>query len=223
MKVLVAEDQADLSRLLKIAIEHEGFTVDIANNGQEAVDLAAQNAYDAMILDIMMPVKDGITALKEIRQAGDDTYIIMLTAMTEIDDRVNGLDAGADDYMTKPYSIKELMARLRTLDRREKQYEQPLLQFGDLTLDPDEQRIESHNSISLSGKETKLLAIFMSNPNKEIPSQQLLNTVWDDDDQAEPADLWIYISYLRQKLQSINAHVQLVGNQDGPFALTTLE
>ncbi|EHS86505.1 Two component response regulator [Limosilactobacillus gastricus PS3] len=223
MKVLVAEDQADLSRLLKIAIEHEGFTVDIANNGQEAVDLAAQNAYDVMILDIMMPVKDGITALKEIRQAGDDTYIIMLTAMTEIDDRVNGLDAGADDYMTKPYSIKELMARLRTLDRREKQYEQPLLQFGDLTLDPDEQRIESHNSISLSGKETKLLAIFMSNPNKEIPSQQLLNTVWDDDDQAEPADLWIYISYLRQKLQSINAHVQLVGNQDGPFALTTLE
>ncbi|KRM03296.1 response regulator [Limosilactobacillus gastricus] len=223
MKVLVAEDQADLSRLLKIAIEHEGFTVDIANNGQEAVDLAAQNAYDVMILDIMMPVKDGITALKEIRQAGDDTYIIMLTAMTEIDDRVNGLDAGADDYMTKPYSIKELMARLRTLDRREKQYEQPLLQFGDLTLDPDEQRIESHNSISLSGKETKLLSIFMSNPNKEIPSQQLLNTVWDDDDQAEPADLWIYISYLRQKLQSINAHVQLVGNQDGPFALTTLE
>lgn len=223
MKVLVAEDQADLSRLLKIAIEHEGFTVDIANNGQEAVDLAAQNAYDVMILDIMMPVKDGITALKEIRQAGDDSYIIMLTAMTEIDDRVNGLDAGADDYMTKPYSIKELMARLRTLDRREKQYEQPLLQFGDLTLDPDEQRIESHNSISLSGKETKLLAIFMSNPNKEIPSQQLLNTVWDDDDQAEPADLWIYISYLRQKLQSINAHVQLVGNQDGPFALTTLE
>lgn len=223
MKVLVAEDQADLSRLLKIAIEHEGFTVDIANNGQEAVDLAAQNAYDVMILDIMMPVKDGITALKEIRQAGDDTYIIMLTAMTEIDDRVNGLDAGADDYMTKPYSIKELMARLRTLDRREKQYEQPLLQFGDLTLDPDEQRIESHNSISLSGKGTKLLAIFMSNPNKEIPSQQLLNTVWDDDDQAEPADLWIYISYLRQKLQSINAHVQLVGNQDGPFALTTLE
>lgn len=223
MKVLVAEDQADLSRLLKIAIEHEGFTVDIANNGQEAVDLAAQNAYDVMILDIMMPVKDGITALKEIRQAGDDTYIIMLTAMTEIDDRVNGLDAGADDYMTKPYSIKELMARLRTLDRREKQYEQPLLQFGDLTLDPDEQRIESHNSISLSGKETKLLSIFMSNPNKEIPSQQLLNTVWDDDDQAEPADLWIYISYLRQKLQSINAHVQLVGNQDGPFVLTTLE
>lgn len=223
MKVLVDEDQADLSRLLKIAIEHEGFTVDIANNGQETVDLAAQNAYDVMILDIMMPVKDGITALKEIRQAGDDTYIIMLTAMTEIDDRVNGLDAGADDYMTKPYSIKELMARLRTLDRREKQYEQPLLQFGDLTLDPDEQRIESHNSISLSGKETKLLAIFMSNPNKEIPSQQLLNTVWDDDDQAEPADLWIYISYLRQKLPSINAHVQLVGNQDGPFALNTLE
>lgn len=223
MNILVAEDQADLSRLLKIAIEHEGFSVDIANNGQEAVDLAAQNAYDVMILDIMMPVKDGITALKEIRQAGDDSYIIMLTAMSEIDDRVNGLDAGADDYMTKPYSIKELMARLRTLDRREKQYDQPFLKYGDLTLDPDEQRIESHNSISLSGKETKLLAIFMSNPDKAIPSQQLLNTVWDDDDQAEPADLWIYISYLRQKLQSVHAHVQLLGDQAGPFTLTTLE
>ena len=118
LKILLAEDEEALSRVYKAALEHQGYEVDQAFNGQEAVDLAAQNAYQVIIMDIMMPIKTGIEALKEIRSSGDRTHVIMLTAMAEIDDRVTGLDAGADDYLTKPISLKELLARLRSLERR---------------------------------------------------------------------------------------------------------
>jgi DNA-binding response OmpR family regulator len=118
MRILLAEDEEQLARVLKMAMTSSGYTVDAVDNGQKAVDLAKENAYDVIILDIMMPVKDGITALKEIRESGNQTYVIMLTAMAEVDDRVNGLDSGADDYITKPFSLKELLARLRSLERR---------------------------------------------------------------------------------------------------------
>ena len=118
LKILLAEDEEALSRVYKAALEHQGYEVDQAFNGQEAVDLAAQNAYQVMIMDIMMPIKTGIEALREIRSTGNTTHVIMLTAMAEIDDRVTGLDAGADDYLTKPMSLKELLARLRSLERR---------------------------------------------------------------------------------------------------------
>ena len=118
MRILLAEDEEQLARVLKLAMEKAGYTVDQVADGQSAVDLAKENAYDVMILDIMMPVKTGLEALKEIRASGDRTYVMMLTAMAEVDDKVTGLDAGADDYMTKPFSLKELLARLRSLERR---------------------------------------------------------------------------------------------------------
>ena len=121
------------------------------------MDLAAANAYDVMILDIMMPVKSGLDALRELRARGDRTYVIMLTAMAEEDDRVTGLDTGADDYLTKPFSLKELLACLRSLERRVKNYDDQDLAFADLHLNSDEQVLESHNSISLSREETKML------------------------------------------------------------------
>ncbi len=199
-----------------------GYHVDPAYNGQEAVDLAGQRAYDVIILDIMMPKLNGIEALKQLRQTGNKTYVIMLTAMAEIDDKVTGLDAGADDYLTKPFSLKELLARLRSLERRSEDYQEDVLNFADITLDNDEQRLESHNSISLSGKETKLLAYLMKNPGKAIESSILLDQGWDKDDEADETDLWIYISYLRQKLQAVNAHVTIVGEKGGPFTLSQL-
>ena len=199
-----------------------GYHVDPAYNGQEAVDLAGQRAYDVIILDIMMPKLNGIEALKQLRQTGNKTYVIMLTAMAEIDDKVTGLDAGADDYLTKPFSLKELLARLRSLERRSEDYQEDVLNFADITLDNDEQRLESHNSISLSGKETKLLAYLMKNPGKAIESSILLYQGWDKDDEADETDLWIYISYLRQKLQAVNAHVTIVGEKGGPFTLSQL-
>lgn len=222
MNILLAEDEKQLSRALVTAMQATGYHVDPAYNGQEAVDLAGQRAYDVIILDIMMPKLNGIEALKQLRQTGNKTYVIMLTAMTEIDDKVTGLDAGADDYLTKPFSLKELLARLRSLERRSEDYQEDVLNFADITLDNDEQRLESHNSISLSGKETKLLAYLMKNPGKAIESSILLDQGWDKDDEADETDLWIYISYLRQKLQAVNAHVTIVGEKGGPFTLSQL-
>ncbi|ESS01726.1 response regulator transcription factor [Limosilactobacillus fermentum] len=222
MNILLAEDEKQLSHALVTAMQATGYHVDPAYNGQEAVDLAGQRAYDVIILDIMMPKLNGIEALKQLRQTGNKTYVIMLTAMAEIDDKVTGLDAGADDYLTKPFSLKELLARLRSLERRSEDYQEDVLNFADITLDNDEQRLESHNSISLSGKETKLLAYLMKNPGKAIESSILLDQGWDKDDEADETDLWIYISYLRQKLQAVNAHVTIVGEKGGPFTLSQL-
>ena len=222
MNILLAEDEKQLSRALVTAMQATGYHVDPAYNGQEAVDLAGQRAYDVIILDIMMPKLNGIEALKQLRQTGNKTYVIMLTAMAEIDDKVTGLDAGADDYLTKPFSLKELLARLRSLERRSEDYQEDVLNFADITLDNDEQRLESHNSISLSGKETKLLAYLMKNPGKAIESSILLDQGWDKDAEADETDLWIYISYLRQKLQAVNAHVTIVGEKGGPFTLSQL-
>lgn len=177
MNILLAEDEKQLSRALVTAMQATGYHVDPAYNGQEAVDLAGQRAYDVIILDIMMPKLNGIEALKQLRQTGDKTYVIMLTAMAEIDDKVTGLDAGADDYLTKPFSLKELLARLRSLERRREDYQEDVLNFADITLDNDEQRLESHNSISLSGKETKLLAYLMKTPGRPSKVQFSLTRV----------------------------------------------
>lgn len=174
MKILLAEDEKQLSRVLIMAMKSVGYDVDPVFNGQEAVKHAQANAYDVMIFDIMMPVKTGLEALKEIRATGDRTYVIMLTAMAEIDDKVTGLDAGADDYLTKPFSLKELLARLRSLERRTEEYDSDVLAFGDLKVDQAEQRLASHNSMSLSGKETRLLSYFILNADKELSTQQLL-------------------------------------------------
>ena len=175
MRILLAEDEEQLARVLKLAMEKAGYTVDQVADGQSAVDLAKENAYDVMILDIMMPVKTGLEALKEIRASGDRTYVMMLTAMAEVDDKVTGLDAGADDYMTKPFSLKELLARLRSLERRNDELDKDVLQFGDLTVDTNEQTLVSNNSISLTSKEARLLQYMILNANKDLSVDDLLN------------------------------------------------
>lgn len=220
MKILLAEDEKQLSRVLIMAMKSVGYDVDPVFNGQEAVKHAQANAYDVMIFDIMMPVKTGLEALKEIRATGNRTYVIMLTAMAEIDDKVTGLDAGADDYLTKPFSLKELLARLRSLERRTEEYDSDVLAFGDLKVDQAEQRLASHNSMSLSGKETRLLSYFILNADKELSTQQLLNQAWDRDENADAEDVWIYISYLRQKLQAVGSSTIIDGQKGGPYQLS---
>ena len=220
LRVLIAEDEQQLARVLTAALQSINYEVTAVENGELAVKAAQENAYDVIILDIMMPVKDGLTALKEIRASGDRTYVMMLTAMAEVDDRVTGLDAGADDYLTKPFSLKELLARLRSLERRNEEYDDDVLTFADLTLDNNEQRLEAHNSISLSKKETRLLQYLILNAGKALSAADLINHTWDDDDEAADAqDLWINISYLRQKLQAVNSTVQITGKKSGPFTL----
>ncbi|WPU44647.1 response regulator transcription factor [Limosilactobacillus reuteri] len=219
MRILVAEDEQQLSHVLSSAMTASGYQVDIANNGQEAVEQAKENAYDVIILDIMMPVKSGLEALKEIRATGNPTYIMMLTAMGEEDDKVTGLDAGADDYLTKPFSLKELLARLRSRQRRDDSYQVDVLEFGDLTLNGNDQSLESHNSISLMNRENRLLQYFILNANKELSVNELISHVWDENETADQEDLWINICYLRQKLQAIQSQVTISGEKTGPFMI----
>lgn len=225
MKILLAEDEQQLSRVLETAMTHEGYQVDTAFDGQEAVDLAKENAYDLMILDIMMPVKTGIEALKEIRQTGDTTHVIMLTAMSEVDDKVTGLDAGADDYLTKPFSLKELLARLRSMSRRVATFTPNLLQIGQTSLNVGEHELISSNSIRLAGKESKMMEFLMLNAQKSLSTQEIFRHVWskDEDEDLDEGFVWIYISYLRQKLKAIHADLAILGEEGGSFTLVPLE
>ena len=219
MKILVAEDEPQLLRVLTVAMEHAGYDVDPVDNGLKAVEHAKENSYDVIMLDIMMPVMDGITALKKIRESGDKTYILMLTAKAEVDDRVTGLDSGADDYLTKPFSLKELLARLRSKERREDDFTPNKLELGDVTLNVSKQELVSHNSIRLSGTETQLMNYFLLNQNKELSTEELLNYVWKNDIDANADVVWIYVSYLRQKLQSIQSSVRIEGDKGGSYKL----
>ena len=220
MRILLAEDEQQLARVVMTALAHEGYQVDWAKDGQQAVQLAQQTVYDLMILDIMMPVMNGIEALKEIRASGHTNHVIMLTAMAEVDDRVTGLDAGADDYLTKPFSLKELLARLRSMSRRVDHYEAPQLALGNTQLKLEEMEVSANNAIRLAGKEAKLLALLMKNPGKALSQTYIYDHVWADE--ADPADyelVNVYLAYLVQKLLSIRSNLQIVGQPSGPYQL----
>ncbi|MBQ7583303.1 MAG: response regulator transcription factor [Lachnospiraceae bacterium] len=221
MRILLAEDTEELNKAVTQVLKMQGYEVDPAYDGQQAVELAASGSYDCMVFDIMMPVKDGITALKEIRAAGDVTPVILLTAKAEVDDRVEGLDAGADDYLTKPFAMKELLARVRSMTRRQSSYTPTDLTLGSVKLSVSEQELSAKNSIRLSNKETKLMEFLMLNADKELTGESLYSHVWNKDEvEGEPEDaVWIYISYLRQKLMSINADIGIEGMKGGSFVL----
>ena len=223
MRLLLAEDEKDMADVLLAIFKHQGFEADWAENGALAVDLARKNNYDCMILDIMMPVMDGITALKKIREAGDVTPVIMLTAKSEVDDRITGLDSGADDYLTKPFAIGELLARVRSLTRRSKDFTPTTLSAGSTSLDTEEQELSAHNSIRLSGKETKLMKLFMLNENKELSTSYLFQKIWSGEEGVDESVVWIYISYLREKLSAINSDLAIEGEEGKSFRLTLRE
>ncbi|SFQ70577.1 response regulator transcription factor [Streptococcus equinus] len=226
MKVLIAEDEVQMNRVLTTALTHEGYDVDSVYDGQVAIDKANENAYDVMVMDIMMPIKSGIEAVQEIRQSGNQAHIIMLTAMSEIDDRVIGLDAGADDYLTKPFSLKELLARLRSMSRRvDTAFTSNILKLGSVTLNVGEQELASQNTIRLAGKEAKMLEFFMLNPGKKLSTDQIFNHVWatdKDDPDIDNGYVFIYVSYLRQKLQAIGANLVIEGEEMGDYELREL-
>lgn len=226
MKILVAEDEIQMNRVLTTALTHEGYDVDSVYDGQAAIDMANENAYDVMVMDIMMPVKSGIEAVQEIRQTGNQSDIIMLTAMAEVDDRVTGLDAGADDYLTKPFSLKELLARLRSMSRRvDTNFTSNILTVGTVTLNVGEQELVSQNTIRLAGKESKMLEFFMLNAGKKLSTDQIFNHVWandKDDPEIDNGYVFIYVSYLRQKLKSIGANVVIEGEEMGGYELKEL-
>lgn len=219
MKILLAEDTRDMNHVLTAALTHEGYDVDSAFDGEEALDFVRTNGYDAMVLDIMMPKKDGLQVLKELREENIVTPVLLLTAKAEVDDRVNGLDAGADDYLTKPFAMKELLARVRAMTRRKTEYAAKKLQYGDFSLDDEKFELSCENSVRLSVKEFELLQALILNQNHEVSTQYLLEHVWDGAEEAGPDTVWLYISYLRGKLRSVASNVEIEGERGSSFRL----
>ena len=221
MKILLAEDTRDLNRVETVALEHEGFDVDSVFDGEEALDKMSENGYDAIVLDIMMPKKDGLEVLREMRARNIVTPTLMLTAKTEIDDRVAGLDAGADDYLTKPFAMKEFLARVRAMTRRKTVYAARKLKFGDFSLDSENFELACENSMRLSVKEFELLQTLVLNSDHDVDTDYLLEHVWEGVDNADGETVWLYISYLSGKLKSIASNVLIEGERDGNYRLVT--
>ena len=220
MKILLAEDTRDMNHVLTVALTHEGYDVDSAFDGEEALDFVRTNGYDAMVLDIMMPKKDGLQVLKELREENIVTPVLLLTAKAEVDDRVNGLDAGADDYLMKPFAMKELLARVRAMTRRKTEYAAKKLQYGDFSLDDEKFELSCENSVRLSVKEFELLQALILNHHHEVSTEYLLEHVWDGAEEAGPDTVWLYISYLRGKLRSVASNVEIEGERGSSFRLT---
>ena len=182
MRILLVEDETSLSRAIAAILKKNNYSVDIVNNGKEAIDYLDNNTnnntlYDAVIMDIMMPVMDGITALRELRKRSINTPVLILTAKTEIEDKVEGLDSGANDYLTKPFDARELLARLRVLTRSKEQTSS-ILTLGNISLDTNTCELSSEvNTYILSNKEYQILEMFMHNPNQVISAQQLMNNI----------------------------------------------
>lgn len=223
MKILLAEDEKELSRAITAILERARYAVDTAYNGLEALRFTENNAYDAMIFDIMMPQMDGIELLQRIRENGNYTPVIMLTAKSEIDDRIAGLDAGADDYLTKPFAMGELLARLRSMTRRSSSYAPTKLKVGSVTLDTEEQEIRSENSIRLAGKESRLMEYLMQNAGKELSTKNIFDHIWGKAENTELKIVWMYINFLRSKLRAINADIEIDGEENGRFILQRIE
>ena len=219
MKILLAEDTKDLNRAVTAILTHEGYDVTSAYDGQEASDYLQQDSFDVIILDIMMPKKDGLQVLQELRGHGIVTPVMMLTAKTEVDDRVTGLDMGADDYLTKPFAMKELIARVRSLTRRMRDYNDDHIQYADITLDSASFELTSGNTVRLSIKEYELMRTLILNKDVDLSTQYLTEHVWKNED-AQADTVWLYISYLRAKLMSIGSSVQINGQRGGSFRIT---
>ena len=218
MKILYAEDTIDLNRAVTALLKHENYSVDSVFDGEEAMSKIADNAYDCIILDIMMPKKDGLSTLADIRKKKITTPVILLTAKVEVDDRVAGLDAGADDYLPKPFAMKELLARIRAATRRG-DYDNKKLNYSDVELDPSTFALSNKSSVRLSVKEFELMQTLMSFGETEISTAALIEKVWRSDPEVDENTVWLYVSYLRGKLNSIGSNVKIVGEKGGSFKL----
>lgn len=223
MKLLLAEDEKAMSMALVAVLEHSGYEVDAVYDGMAAVEKGLSNTYDCMIFDIMMPKLDGIGALKKLRSSGDTTPVIMLTAKAEVDDRITGLDAGADDYLTKPFAMAELLARIRSMTRRSTTFTPSKLAAGHVELNVEEQELSCKNAIRLANKETKLMKFFMLNVGKPLETATIFSHVWNGEEEVTEDIVWIYVSYLREKLTAIQADVEIVGEKNGSFLLQAKE
>lgn len=210
MRLLLAEDEKELSNALVAILKHNNYSVDAVYDGQEAYEYALAENYDGIILDIMMPKMSGLEALVKLREKGVSTPVLLLTAKSEIEDRIKGLDSGADDYLPKPFAMGELLARIRAMTRRRAQFSPGILSYGNISLNRANYELYSDKgSFRLGNKEYQIMEMLMSSPNHLISTEQFMERIWGYDSEAEINVVWVYISYLRKKLAQLGADVEI--------------
>ncbi len=220
MRLLLAEDERALSKALVAILERNNYSVDAVYDGEAALEYLEADNYDGVILDIMMPKVDGITVLAKLRSKGNRIPVLMLTAKAEIDDKVLGLDTGANDYLTKPFNTKELLARIRAMTRAQSAQTSSQLQMGNVTLDRATFELSTPTgSFRLANKEFQMLELMMSNPKNLITSERFMEKIWGYDSEAEINVVWVYISYLRKKLVALDADIQIKATRNAGYSL----
>ncbi len=210
MRLLYAEDERSLARAVSTILIRSNYSVDVVYDGESALDYLATENYDGVILDVMMPKRDGIQVLREMRERGDKTPVLLLTAKSDVDDRVAGLDSGANDYLTKPFDMKELLARIRAMTRLISVQPDKTLSAGNVRLDCASYDLSGPaGSLKLAGKEFQMLEMLMRNPRKLISTEDFMDRIWGYDSEAELNVVWVYISTLRKKLRTVGANVEI--------------
>ena len=210
MRILLAEDEKEMSNALVAILKHNNYSVDAVYDGKDAMDYGMTDNYDVIILDIMMPKLSGLEVLAKLRENGIHTPILMLTAKTQIEDRIKGLDTGADDYLGKPFAMGELLARVRAMSRRKAEFTPNLIRLGNINLNKESYELSNgETTIRLSNKEYQILEMLMNNSSRLISTEQFMERIWGYDAEAEINVVWVYISYLRKKLESLGATVKL--------------
>lgn len=224
MRLLLAEDEKELSNALTAILKHENYSVDEVYNGEDAYAYLQSHDYDGVILDIMMPKMDGITVLQKIREQGNPVPVLILTAKSDIDDRVLGLDSGADDYLSKPFAAKELLARIRAVTRRRTEAVSSILQFGNITLNCASFELSSPaGSLHLPNKEFQMLQLLIANPGQLISTERFMEKIWGYDSDSDISVVWVYISYLRKKLTMLSADIQIKATRNQGYSLEELQ
>lgn len=223
MRILLAEDEKALSRALVKIFEKNNYSIDAVYDGKDALDYLETDNYDCAVLDIMMPKVDGITVLRKIRAAGSDIPVLMLTAKSEIDDKVLGLDSGANYYLTKPFDAKELLAAVRAITRASTEVDTKLT-LGNISLDRKTYELASPSgSIKLANKEFQMMEMFLSSPGKVISIDSFMDRIWGYDTDTETSVVWVYVSYLRKKLTSLGADVKIKAMRNAGYLITAEE
>ena len=220
MRLLLAEDEKSLSRAIVTILQRNNYSVDAVYNGKELLEYLTSNIYDGVILDVMMPEMDGITALRELRASGNRIPVLILSAKSEVDDKVLGLDTGANDYLTKPFSVAELLARIRAMTRSGAEQTDSRLTFGNLTLDCAGYCMSTpEGKLQLANKEFQILELLMRQPGQVLSSEQLMEKVWGFDSDSEINVVWTYISYLRKKLAALHADVEIRAKRNAGYLM----
>ena len=219
MRILLAEDEKALAKAIVKIFEKNNYSADAVYDGEEALAYIESGNYDVAVLDIMMPKLDGISVLKKVRASGNRIPILMLTAKSEIEDRVLGLDSGANDYLPKPFDTRELLARIRTITRAKEETDTKL-GFGNITLDRATFELSSPTgSFRLANKEYQMMEYFLSNPRRIISAEQFMEKIWGYDSDAEINVVWVYISYLRKKLTALGADIAIKASRNAGYSL----